>query len=789
MKKVELLAPAGNLESLYAAVQAGADAVYLGGNKFSARAYASNFDDKTMKEAVEYCHLYNVKVYVTINTIMKEKELKEACKYAEFLYNVGVDALIIQDIGLASLLREKLPELELHASTQMTVHNGEAALFLSKLGFKRIVLSRELSLKEIEYISKTLEIETEIFIHGALCICYSGQCLMSSMIGGRSGNRGRCAQPCRLPYEIVNKKEASKHKGYILSPKDMCTIEDIKEIIESGASSLKIEGRMKRPEYVAGVVSEYRNAIDNFYQDGKKLKDLSYIEGSKKRLLQLFNRQGFSKAYLYKNTGKDMMAYSFPKNTGIEIGKVNSDKGILLTEDISEGDGVRIGTSGFTISKLVKSRKETVRAYKGERVKIFPANYKAGDRVYKTSDLIQLQKLEKIYEDHYGKKINLCLKIQFEVGKPVTLYCNYDKNDFRVEGQIVEEALKQPLSKERIYKSLNKTGNNIFKFDSIEFEIFQLGFLPISDLNEIRRRLLDEIKQYILNKNKKSSISSKKVYEVPVLKNNFDKVYLPPKMVFVNTNEQLKAVMESSFEHICINPFKQIKISNLNHLESKKIYIKVPNIVKNEFNYIEKFIDKNLDKIEGIVTANLGIISKFKNKLNILGDYKLNITNSCALDFYSKIMNGTCLSVELSKHEINELIKNSNFKTQMFVYGKVELMVSGYCALGSTFGGKTTSKNCKGTCKEGEFFLIDRKKKQFPLNTDEFCRSYIYNSVATNLIPHIEELRNMGIDSFRVDFIDEDYSKTKKILECFEKEEFHGDFSEFTRGHYKNSIE
>jgi len=789
MKKVELLAPAGSLESLYAAVQSGADAVYLGGNKFSARAYASNFDKKTMKEAIEYCHLYNVKVHVTINTIMKEKELKEACKYAEFLYNVGVDALIIQDIGLASLLRKKLPELDLHASTQMTVHNVEAALFLSKLGYKRIVLSRELSLKEIKYISKTLPIETEIFIHGALCICYSGQCLMSSMIGGRSGNRGRCAQPCRLPYEIANKQDGSKYKGYILSPKDMCTIENIEEIIESGASSLKIEGRMKRPEYVAGVVSEYRNVIDNFYQDGKKLKDLSYMEGSKKRLLQLFNRQGFSEAYLYKNKGKDMMSYSFPKNTGIEIGKVNSDKTILLTEDISKGDGVRIGAGGFTISKLVKLGKETTRAYKGEKVKIFPANYKSGDRVYKTSDSIQLEKLEKIYKDHYGRKINLCLKIQFEVGKPVILHCDYDKNDFKVEGQIVEEALKQPLSKERICKSLNKTGNNIFRFDSIEFEIFQPGFLPISDLNEIRRRLLDEIKQYILNKNKKNSISNEKIYEEPELKNNFHKVCLPPKMVFVSTNDQLKAVMESGFEYICINPFKQIKINNLNHLESKKIYIKIPNIVKSEFNYIERFIDENLDKIEGIVTANLGIISKFRNKLNILGDYKLNITNSCTLDFYSKITNGSCLSVELSKPEINELIKNSSFKAQMFVYGKVELMVSEYCPIGSTFGGKTTSKNCKGACNGREFFLIDRKKKEFPLNTDEFCRSYIYNSAATNLIPNIKELRNMGIDSFRVDFIDEDYSQTKKMLEWFEKEEFHGDFSEFTRGHYKNSIE
>lgn len=612
---------------------------------------------------------------------------------------------------------------------------------------------------------------------------------MSSMIGGRSGNRGRCAQPCRLPYEIINKKNSNKRRGYILSPKDMCTIEDIEKIIESGTCSLKIEGRMKRPEYVAGVVSEYRKFIDDFYGQRKKLKDLSYMENSKKRLLQLFNRQGFSKAYLYGNIGKDMMSYSFPKNTGIEMGKVKNDRNILLTENISKGDGVRIGTNGFTITKIVKSGKETIVAYKGEKVKIFPTAYKVGDKLYKTSDSLQLKKLEKVYENPYGKKINLFLKIQFEVGNPIVLFCNYNKNDFKVEGQIVQEPLKRPLSKERICKSLNKTGNNIFEFGSIEFETFEPGFLPISALNKIRRKLLDEIKQYILNKNRKNNILGREMYKESLLKHNFNEICLPHKIVFVSTNEQLKAVMESNFEYICINPFKQIKINDLNDLKPKKIYIKVPNIVRSEFNYIEKFIEENLDKIEGIVTANLGIISKFRNKLNILGDYKLNITNSCGLDFYSKITSGTCLSIELSKHEINDLIKHSNFKFQMFVYGKVELMVSEYCAIGSIFGGKSSSKSCKHICKNNDFFLMDRKKKQFILNTDKFCRSYIYNADPTNLIPNIEELRSMGIDSFRVDFIDENYNQTKKILKCFEKEEFYDDFSGFTRGHYKNSVE
>lgn len=789
MKKIELLAPAGSLESIYAAIGAGADAVYLGGNKFSARAYAHNFDDNNMESAVEYCHLYNAKVYVTINTIMKEKELNEACKYAEFLYNIGVDALIVQDIGFSSILKDRLPNFELHASTQMTIHNGEAALFLSKAGFKRIVLSRELSLKEIEHISKDMGIETEIFIHGALCICYSGQCLMSSIIGGRSGNRGRCAQPCRLPYEIIDKKGENKKSGYLLSPKDMCTIEDIGKIMKSGASSLKIEGRMKRPEYVAGVVREYRNMMDNFYENPEKLNDILYLNNSKKNLLQLFNRGGFSKAYLYGNTGKDMMSYSFSKNTGIKIGRIKDDKTISLIGGISVGDGVRIGNEGFAVSKIFKGKGEVARACAGENVKIIPFKYRGENVVYKTSDLTQIRKLQEIYKNHHLKKVKLPLAVQFQQGKPITLHTCYDGVDFKAEGKEVVKALNQPLNKERIYENLNKTGEEIFEFSSIEFKYFESGFLPVSALNEIRRELLKKIKKYILNKNSGNNNCHREVYNPSIIKNEFHEESLPEKIVFVSSDEQLKAALESNFQCICINPFQQSKIEDLENFKSKKIYIKIPNIVKEEFNYIEEFINKNLSKIEGIVTANLGVISKLKDKTRILGDYKLNITNSSALNFYSKITNGDCLSVELNKHEIKDLIGKAGDKAQVLVYGKIELMISEHCVIGSAVGNKCSSKGCNEVCKKGEFSLLDRKKKEFKLKTDKFCRSYVYNTVPINLIPNIRELRNMGINSLRVDFIDEDYNQTKKILRYFEKEEFEGDFSGFTRGHYKNGVE
>ncbi|MFA9397582.1 MAG: peptidase U32 family protein, partial [Clostridiaceae bacterium] len=299
MNEIELLAPAGSYDSLIAAVNTGADAVYVGGNKFSARAKASNFDNETLIKAMNHCHLYGVKVYIAVNTLIKDQELNEAIEYIEFLNNQGVDGVIIQDIGLFNEIKKthhNFENLEIHASTQMTIHNLEGARFLNTIGYKRIVLSRELSIEEITEISQ--EIETEIFVHGALCICYSGQCLMSSLIGGKSGNRGRCAQPCRLKYTFISEDKSNKviqKEGYILSPKDISTFDFVDKILATKTKSLKIEGRMKTPEYVAGVVSAYRKKIDNV--DFSQLSE----KQEKKNLLKLFNREGFSKAYFFGN--------------------------------------------------------------------------------------------------------------------------------------------------------------------------------------------------------------------------------------------------------------------------------------------------------------------------------------------------------------------------------------------------------------------------------------------------------------------------------------------------------
>ncbi|KGI39237.1 DUF3656 domain-containing U32 family peptidase [Clostridium tetani] len=787
MKKVELLAPSGSIESLYAAVQSGTDAVYLGGSKFSARAYASNFDEETMRKAVDYCHIYGVKVYVTVNILLKEKELKEALEYIRYLYNIGVDALIIQDTGLFYLIKKHFPDFELHASTQMTVHNIQGAKLLQDVGFERIVLSRELSMEEIKDISNNLKVETEVFVHGALCICYSGQCLMSSLIGGRSGNRGRCAQPCRLPYTIINNENNQKQKAYLLSPKDVCTIENVEDLILSGAQSFKIEGRMKRPEYVAGVVTSYREVINSFYK--KNIKEIDYKLKTKK-LLKLFNREGFSKAYLYGNEGIDMIAKNFPKNTGIYIGDVDYQSNIKLKEDLTLGDGIRIKEKGFTVSKIIKNNKEVDTAYPGDLVKIYPDLYKKGDKIYKTSDIKLLKESSIYFEDPYGKKININVNIVFKKEMPITIYTHIEDELILVEGEIIQKALKKPLSREKIKENIEKTGDTPFKFESINFEVYEEGFLPISKINEVRRDFLCKIEDFLLKKYRRN------VSNVEVNLNKVNEQYeynerLPEHIVTIKTKEQLKATIENGIKNICINPFikyNQLDISDLIK-EDINIYLKIPNIIKKEYNYIYEYINNNLDNIKGIITANLGIINDFKDKKTIIGDYKLNMFNNYSLEFFKDFISMGCLSTELNKMEIKDILKKSRIPVQLLAYGRIELMVSEYCPIGSAFSEKNKSNGCNNICEKGNFSLIDRKGEEFPITTDKFCRSHILNTVPLNLIQYIKELEELGVYSFRIDFTDEDYKDVDKILKAFKNKKWKEDFKNYTRGHYKRGVE
>ena len=778
MKNIELLAPAGRIESLYAAINNGADAVYLGGNKFSARAYASNFDNEELKLAVDYCHSYNVKVYVTLNTLLKERELKEAIKYVGYLYEIGVDALIIQDTGLVKLIRENYKDFEIHASTQLTIHNGEGALYFKEKGFTRIVLSRELSIEEIEYISKTLNIETEIFIHGALCICYSGKCLMSSMIGGRSGNRGRCAQPCRMEYTLKSTNGYSK-KAYLLSPKDMCTIDNIKDIINSNAYSLKIEGRMKRPEYVAGVVKNYREAIDKEFNNTK----YNATEG-KNTLLQLFNREGFSNAFLKGNLGRDMMSYSFPKNTGIEIGKILNDGTIEISENIALGDGIRVGINGgFTLSKILKNENPVKEAFKGDRVKLFPKDYKKGDVLYRTSSKILFDTLEETIKPYY-KKIEISANIKFKPTEKIKLSTYYNGQHYEVSGDIVERAEKKPLEMERIIDNLKKSGEYPYKISNITFDEFEEGFIKVSSLNNLRKDLFNEILKREVSKYRRRRNNNGEINN-EVLKplDNIDVIYT------CTTKDQYKTLIYNNIDNIAVDLFNKSKNNiTLKDIEDNckaNIYLKLPEIIKGEFNEIVSIIDKAKNIIKGLITSNVGIIRKYKDSLKIIGDYKLNIFNSEALAFYRRDIGAVTLSQELNRGEIKEILKNNSTGGIAYViYGKTELMVSEYCPIGSTIGGRCKDKNCSAPCLKEDFTLIDKYNEGFRVMTDKYCRSHILNSSPLNLIDEIKELKEFGITTFRIDFTDETSMEVQEII----NKDFVLD-KKYTKGHYKRGVE
>lgn len=782
MKSIELLSPAGSMESLYAAVLNGANAVYIGGSKFSARAYADNFDEQNLEVAVNYCHQYGVKLYVTLNTLIKESELEDALNYASFLYSINVDAVIIQDTGLIFLIKKYLPNLELHASTQMTVNNGEGALYLKQKGLKRIVLARELSIAEISHISKDLDIETEIFIHGALCICYSGKCLMSSLIGGRSGNRGRCAQPCRLPYELYSQNSKKSFKGYILSPKDMCTIENLGDIIDSGVSSLKIEGRMKRAEYVAGVTQSYAKAIKLI--DVKDSK--SQIEKLESTVGQLFNREGFSKGFMFGNTGSSMMAYNFPKNTGIRLGKVNNDMSITLEQEVSLKDGIRCKNSGFTVSKIIVDGKATLNAAKASIAQIEPQRYQVGDVLYKTSDDALLEKLEQSYENPYNKKVEITCSISFIVGEKLRLKGMFLNKEYLVTGAIVQKAINKPLQKDKIIENIQKSGNTPYKITEVNFDAFEQGFVSISSINELRRELIEKISPSDVTRQK--SIFKYKQFKNVQKKKTHEKSML----LCLSTKDMLKACLEMGATNIAVDLFMRnsdIKIEELKVLESVNIYLKVPDIIKGEFDQIKNIIEDNLDFIKGIVTSNLGIVNIFSGRCEIIGSYKTNIMNSLGSNFFAGSLDKICLSVELNKSELGEAANASVLPTQALIYGKIENMVSEHCPIGSAFGGKTSKSACNLECTKESYFLKDKIGKSFKVLTDIYCRSHIYNSSILNLIGNLRELDALNIDSYRLDFIDESYEETRDVLLSLKSRELSGDFTNYTRGHFKRGVE
>ena len=508
----ELLAPAGEFAAFKAAVENGADAVYLGGKSFSARASAANFTREELLDAVDYAHLRGVKIYVTLNTLIDNQEFDEALEYAYFLQRIGVDALIIQDLGLLFKLRQVLPELNLHASTQMTIHNAEGVRFLKKWGLKRVVLAREVSLEEILQIRQETDCELEVFVHGALCISYSGQCQLSSLIGGRSGNRGRCAQPCRMVYGLEQGEAAAKPpaKGpagdsYLLSTRDLNTLKLLPHIVAAGVASLKIEGRMKRPEYVATVVRTYRQALDRLLAN----PDAYEVFPEEERVLeQIFNRD-FTPGYLPGNPGGDLMSYQRPNNRGLYLGRVvdyiSQTKlvRVKLEETLRLGDGLEVwvtrgGRQGLKVEQISVQGVFQEEAYPGEVAELkgdLAAHARPGDRVFKTHDAKLMEQAQQSLRGTQ-RRVPLWLKVRAAIGEPLVLEAtDQDGNYARAATEFIGEAAQRfPLTPESVRAQIDRLGTTVFSLAEIEYDLASPGVMvPVSAINHARRKLIGDL--------------------------------------------------------------------------------------------------------------------------------------------------------------------------------------------------------------------------------------------------------------------------------------------------------
>ena len=769
MRDVELLAPVGSFEALKAAVQNGANAVYLGGKDFGARASANNFDRDELKEAVKYAHIRGVQVFVTTNTLRKENEIEDFLEYAKFLYDIDVDAIILQDIGMARLIKRELPDFELHASTQMVAHSLEDVKYLESVGFDRVVLAREVTVEEIKYICDNCKADIEVFVHGALCVCYSGQCLMSSMIGNRSGNRGRCAQPCRQRYELIDVytgEVVNSNGDYLLSPRDLNAIEEIDKVIDAGVHSLKIEGRMKRPEYVATVIDGYRKTIDEYLATNK----LNVSDETINDLYTIFNRK-FTKGLLLGDVGKDMMNSQLPNNQGLYVGTVvdYNKKAkrlkIKLANTLKKGDGINLG--GGTIGRIIKNGNIETIGYKGETIELdFVGEARKGQIVFKTSDSELMDRVQATFtQDKEFVKNIIDAKITIKLGqKPILTLKDRHSNEATIEGdKIVEEAMKVALSKEKVETQLRKLGNTPYELDLLEVELDDNVSLPISLLNQMRRdciELLDKERVSIKNRKYKNKIVKYK----PVLYNRNKQQEISVK---VKNLEQLESALECGVDRIYYEDTNTIdKAMSLAMKYDKKVIYSAPRIIRNkEYNHLAK---ANNAGVESVQVGNYGSIDYFKDKkLNI--DYYLNAFNSETINYYKEIGADTlCISQELNINEIKETIKYTDINIESVVYGYTPLMITEYCPMG------VIVRDCKkdkrvAKCKESIYALRNSKGDEFRVSQDIFCRSTIYNSNVTCMLDNLYELHEIGINVLRLDFTLEDKGTVKEVIEAYQE--------------------
>lgn len=717
----ELLAPAGSYQAMTAAFLAGADAVYIGGEKFGARAYADNLNCEQMKEAIYYAHIHDKKLYLTVNTMLKETEIAdELYDYLLPFYECGLDAVIVQDMGVFSFIKKCFPELPIHCSTQMTITGWESAKLLEEMGASRVVTARELSLDEIHKIRDHINIEIESFIHGALCYCYSGQCLMSSMIGGRSGNRGKCAQPCRLPYQVYEKGKRinDENTQYPLSPKDMCTIDLLPEILEAGVTSLKIEGRMKRPEYTAGVVEVYRKYLDDVLSGSWK----GVSKEDHQRLFDLYNRDGFHQGYYKQRNGKHMMALFNEKASG-------------------------------------KPKKET----RNEAL---------------------FQELAKRYVD-VTDQVPVRFELKLCKETPSLLTIDGCGQSVQTEGNIVELAKNQPLSKERIEKQMRKTGGTLYQVENLQLTSDDDIFVPMQELNELRRtgltKLETKVKEYY------ARYDAAYRYE---FHQDGDKTKHPFIAAAVETADQAEALLDFPEVNRIYASWQALENMDLNryHASGKTIYMMFPYMLRDrEKQECIKHIDQmTKEGIDGFLVHNpeqYAIMKRYGYEHKTVLNSSLSPWNAEGNHIFAKQgMEGDTIPLELNASDIR---RRNNYSSELVVYGHSVLMITAQCI-------KKSLDQCR---KEHTVLqLKDRYQKKFTVKCDcRYCYNTIYNCVPISLNKEIAEIKKLPVRGFRLNFTIEDRktvtARIREFLAAYQGENLAEKRNyESTKGHFRRGV-
>ena len=823
--RVEILAPAGSYSSFKAAMAAGADAVYAGGERFGARAYADNFTGEELIRAIREAHLFGKKLYLTVNTLLKDEEISELYDYLAPLYEAGLDAVIVQDVGVMDYVRTYFPDLDIHASTQMTITGSYGAKFLEEMGVTRVVPARELSLKEIRRIHEETLLEIECFVHGALCYCYSGQCLLSSMIGGRSGNRGQCAQPCRLPYSIDGEKR------YYLSPKDICTLEIIPDLVDAGINSFKIEGRMKKPEYVAAVTSMYRKYTDLYLQKGRK----GYQVSSKDRemLMDLYNRGGSSQGYYKEHNGQDMMALDRPNHAGVPALKVRYQKGRELygeaLTDLNPGDVLEVtkGKGNYTLGNAIT---------KGGRIDFL---LQKGVRIEPGTVLnrVRNESLIRSVREHYTDRTlqaGIAGTLTMAVDAPAYLTVDLQKEDGEVLSFTAETedrvlpAENRPVDEQRIREQIQKTGNSEFYFEKLDIYADDNIFLPIRQLNLLRRAALEGLKEKLDSsfarrarrpERKMTCLSSERdrefaagrakdgKTEFSVLAETDGHLLAVQDYNRRGTNEIRRVYIELPLAKKALSEYDSAGEDGYNKRNRERdgadkisymikelsesgcqVFLAMPYVFREDGQAYKTDIRRIFEVLPfgGVLIRNMeeySYLRGFGFDKKIILDHNLYVFNRYGKEFWKRLgISDITAPLELNAQELAEL---GIGEAELIVYGYLPVMISAQCL-------KKAQGKCTGNT--GITVLTDRYGNKFPVkNVCAECFNVIYNTRPLYLGMHKNEIRQLGPSVLRLQFSVEDQDTAKGIIEQF-AEAFSGpggrlvpEFA-YTQGHFKRGV-